>query len=185
VPIDRELVKNEYVSDNVSFQFSVRGLMCAWTNVRMVVAPIRETTSQTMAALLLHLSPIFHNSEEGCRHHPIKSVVFSCWSQHSDQIECAFEDKGIISVHNVYRKRYSHVMQEDLGLSMTVWQVCHGGIHGLTLISKNITAREEGGSSIVLANGSDTTRPTTSMMQTAVGAHPPIFANSLRGSIKA
>jgi hypothetical protein len=71
-------------------------------------------------------------------------------------------------------------MQEDLGLSMTVWQVCHGGIHGLTLISKNITAREEGGSSIVLANGSDTTRPTTSMMQTAIGAHPPIFANSLR-----
>jgi hypothetical protein len=82
VPIDRELVKNEYVSDNVSFQFSVRGLMCAWTNVRMVVAPIRDTTSQTMAALLLHLSPdpspFFTTARKGAGIIPSRA-----WSSHA------------------------------------------------------------------------------------------------------
>jgi hypothetical protein len=82
VPIDRELVKNEYVSDNVSFQFSVRGLMCAWTNVRIVVAPIRETTSQTMAALLLHLSPdrspFFTTARKGAGIIPSRA-----WSSHA------------------------------------------------------------------------------------------------------
>ncbi|KAL7269794.1 TATA-binding protein-associated factor mot1 [Rhizina undulata] len=58
-----------------------------------VVAPIRETTSQTMGALLLHLSPN--------------------------------------SVHSVYHILYRLVMQEDLGLSHPVWEVCHGGMLGL------------------------------------------------------
>lgn len=62
-----------------------------------VVAPIRETTSQTMGALLLHLSPN--------------------------------------SVHKVYRSLYRLVMQEDLGLSMPIWQVCHGGMLGLKYLS--------------------------------------------------
>jgi hypothetical protein len=52
MPIDRELVKNQYVSDNGGFQGVVRGLRWAWTNLRMLVALIRETTSPTMAALL-------------------------------------------------------------------------------------------------------------------------------------
>jgi TATA-binding protein-associated factor len=87
----------DYVSDNVSFQGTFRGLLCAWANVTQVVAPIRETTSQTMGALLLHLSPD--------------------------------------SVHKVYRNLYRLVMQEDLGLSMPVWQVCHGGMLGLKYLS--------------------------------------------------
>jgi len=62
-----------------------------------VVAPIRETTSQTMGALLKHLSP------------------------------------G--SVHKVYRNLYRLVMQEDLGTSTTIWQVCHGGMLGLKYLS--------------------------------------------------
>ncbi|CCX05040.1 Similar to Probable helicase mot1; acc. no. O43065 [Pyronema omphalodes CBS 100304] len=62
-----------------------------------VVAPIRETTSQTMGALLLHLSPA--------------------------------------SVHKVYKMLYRLVMQEDLGISMPIWQVCHGGMLGLKYLS--------------------------------------------------
>jgi hypothetical protein len=77
-------------------------------------------------------------------------------------------------------------MQEDLGLSMTVWQVCHGGMHGLTLVSKNIKVREEGR---IINSSSEWLRyyqnDNYSMMQTAIGSHPPIFAKLLRGSIKA
>ncbi|PGH30169.1 TATA-binding protein-associated factor [[Emmonsia] crescens] len=58
-----------------------------------VVAPIRETVGQTLAALLLHL--------------PTKSLA------------------------SVYRILYRMIMQNDLGLSNPIWEVCHGGMIGL------------------------------------------------------
>ncbi|EGC41014.1 TBP associated factor [Histoplasma capsulatum var. duboisii H88] len=58
-----------------------------------VVAPIRETVGQTLAALLLHLSS--------------KSLT------------------------SVYRILYRMIMQNDLGLSSPIWEVCHGGMIGL------------------------------------------------------
>ncbi|OJD15737.1 hypothetical protein AJ78_04035 [Emergomyces pasteurianus Ep9510] len=58
-----------------------------------VVAPIRETVGQTLAALLLHL--------------PTKSLA------------------------SVYRILYRMIMQNDLGLSTPIWEVCHGGMIGL------------------------------------------------------
>jgi TATA-binding protein-associated factor len=65
--------------------------------IGQVVAPIRETTSQTMGALLIHLSPS--------------------------------------SAHKIYRNLYRLVMQEDLGTSKLIWQVCHGGMLGLKYLS--------------------------------------------------
>jgi SNF2 family DNA or RNA helicase len=44
------------------------------------------------------LQALFQNRDDGSKDGPIKSVVFSCWTQHMDLIECAFEDNGIISV---------------------------------------------------------------------------------------
>ncbi|EGE80113.2 TATA-binding protein-associated factor mot1 [Blastomyces dermatitidis] len=58
-----------------------------------VVAPIRETVGQTLAALLLHL--------------PTRSLA------------------------SVYRILYRMIMQNDLGLSSPIWEVCHGGMIGL------------------------------------------------------
>jgi hypothetical protein len=60
---------------------------------------------------------------------------------------------------------------------MTVWQVCHGGMHDLTLVSKNTKVREEQGN---INSSSERIRyyqtDDHSMMQTAIGSHPPIFA---------
>lgn len=39
------------------------------------------------------------------------------------------------SVHKVYKMLYRLVMQEDLGISMPIWQVCHGGMLGLKYLS--------------------------------------------------
>ncbi|KAA8895373.1 helicase-like protein [Sphaerosporella brunnea] len=41
------------------------------------------------------LQALFQNRDEGSPDDPIKSVVFSCWTQHMDLIERAFTDKGI------------------------------------------------------------------------------------------
>lgn len=57
-----------------------------------VVAPIRETTGQALATLLLHLP--------------------------SDRL------------HNIYQVLRSMVLQQNLGLSMPIWEVCHGGMLG-------------------------------------------------------
>lgn len=58
-----------------------------------VVAPIRETTGQTLGALLVHLSAS--------------------------------------SVRQVYQLLYRLIMQDDVGVSAPIWEVCHGGMIGL------------------------------------------------------
>jgi hypothetical protein len=139
-----------------------------------------------LVLLLSRVQAIFHNRNEGSWYDPIKSVVFSCWSQYLAKIEYSLEDKGIISVHNVYRKRYSPVMQDKLGLSMTVCHVCHTGMHGRAFLDNNTTVREEGR---IINSSSEWIRcyrtDDHSMMQTAISPHATIFAKSLRCSIKA
>jgi SNF2 family DNA or RNA helicase len=54
----------------------------------------REPSTKVKALL----QALLQNREEGSPDDPIKSVVFSCWTQHMDLIQRAFQDKGIISV---------------------------------------------------------------------------------------